>query len=378
MQRYRHLLSLVGMLGGLVLATPAEAAQFESWRFNPQQNQLVFTTDSAVQPRAQFLSNPARIVVDLPGTALEQPTINQVIGGDIQAIRIGQFDAETTRVTIELSPGYAVSPEQIVVRGESSQRWTIELPPPSSESANGSAANQTDDIDPGRENTRLARLRRTAQATPPTLMTVPVAPVIPALSEATPEAVPEAEARTLPANIVIAIDPGHGGGDPGAIGIGGLQEKDVVSAIAYDVAQILEESGVQVVLTRADDREIDLEPRVQIAQRANSNLFVSIHANSISLDRPEVNGLETYYYSSGNQLAQVIHDAILQELTMTDRGVRQARFYVLRNTSMPAVLVETGFVTGTEDARNFSDPAWRGQMAEAIAAGIVQYVQQGL
>ena len=366
------------MLGGLVLAAPTEAAQFESWRFNPQQNQLVFTTDSAVQPRAQFLSNPARIVIDLPGTTLEQPTVNQVGGGSIQAIRIGQFDAETTRVTIELSPDYAVSPEQIIIRGESSQRWTIELPSAQSESTSGSIANQASEIESGRRSTRLARLRRTAQATPPIPTTTPAAPVVPTLPEATPEAMPEVETRMLPANIVIAIDPGHGGGDPGAIGIGGLQEKDVVSAIAYDVAQILEESGVQVVLTRADDREIDLEPRVQIAQRANSNLFVSIHANSISLDRPEVNGLETYYYSSGNQLAQVIHDAILQELSMTDRGVRQARFYVLRNTSMPAVLVETGFVTGTEDAQNFNDPVWRNQMAEAIAAGIVQYVQQGL
>jgi N-acetylmuramoyl-L-alanine amidase len=362
------------MLGGLVLASPAEAAQFESWRFNPQQNQLVFTTDSAVQPRAQFLSNPARIVIDLPGTTLEQPTINQAIGGSIQAIRIGQFDAETTRVTIELSPDYAVSPEQIVVRGESSQRWTIELPSPRSESASGSAANQTNETESGSSSTRLARLRRTAQNTSPTITPATLSPAVPPL----PEALSEAETRAIPANIVIAIDPGHGGADPGAVGIGGLQEKDITSAIAYDVAEILEKSGLQVVLTRADDREINLEPRVQIAQRASSNLFVSIHANSISLDRPEVNGLETYYYSSGNQLAQVIHDAILQELTMTDRGVRQARFYVLRNTSMPAVLVETGFVTGAEDAQNFNDPAWRGQMAEAIAAGIVQYVQQGL
>lgn len=148
----------------------------------------------------------------------------------------------------------------------------------------------------------------------------------------------------------------------------------MVSEIAYDVAEILEKSGVQVVLTCSDDREIDLEPRVQIAQRANSNIFVSIHANSISLDRPEVNGLETYYYSSGNRLAQVIHDAIMRQLSMIDQGVRQARFYVLRNTAMPAVLVETGFVRGAQDAQNFNDLAWRTQMSQAITAGIVEYV----
>ena len=357
MQRYRHLLGLVSLLGGLALASPTEAAQFESWQFDSQQNQLIFTTDSEVQPRAQFLSNPARIVIDLPGTTLERPTIRQAIGGPVRSVRIGQFDAETTRVTIELSAGYTVNPEQVVVRGESAQRWTVELPP--IEAASGELSSRLE------------------------ILTPSITPRSNSVDAATPAAqlppnprTPEAETTAVPAGIVVTIDPGHGGGDPGAIGIGGLKEKDVVSAIAYEVAEILEQSGVQVVLTRSDDREIDLEPRVQIAQRANSDLFVSIHANSISLERPEVNGLETYYFSSGNRLAQFIHDAILQRLTMIDRGVRQARFYVLRNTSMPAVLVETGFVTGAQDARNFNDPAWRTQMSQAIASGIVEYVQQ--
>jgi N-acetylmuramoyl-L-alanine amidase len=92
----------------------------------------------------------------------------------------------------------------------------------------------------------------------------------------------------------------------------------------------------------------------------------------------EVNGLETYYHSSGNRLAQVIHQSILRLVTMRDRGVRQARFHVLVNTSMPSVLVETGFVTGAQDARNFNDPAWRSCMAQGIATGILQYAQQAL
>lgn len=363
MQRYKYLLSLAGLLGGLALTAPAEAAQFESWQFDSEQNQLVFTTDSSVQPTAQFLSNPARIVIDLPGTTLEQPTINQAIGGSVRAVRIRQLDAETTRVTIELSPDYDIKPDQVVVRGESSQRWTIELPRAETVSARPIV---------GRLGALSASILPRSNQTNHT-----DAPISIALPPATTTE-SEADAVVLPAGITVAIDPGHGGGDPGAIGVGGLKEKDVVSAIAYDVAKILEASGVQVVLTRSDDREIDLEPRVQIAQRANSDIFVSIHANSISLERPEVNGLETYYYSSGNRLAQVIHDAIMRQLSMIDRGVRQARFYVLRNTSMPAVLVETGFVTGAQDAQNFSDPAWRAQMSQAIAQGIVEYVQEDL
>ena len=158
--------------------------------------------------------------------------------------------------------------------------------------------------------------------------------------------------------------------------MGGLQEKDVVSAISYEVASILEQAGATVVLTRSTDLEIDLDPRVQIAERADADLFVSIHANSISLERPDVNGFETYYYSSGLSLAQAIHGSVLQRINMPDRGVRHARFYVLKNTSMPAVLVETGFVTGEQDSENFNDPEWLSQMAEAIATGVIQYVQQ--
>jgi N-acetylmuramoyl-L-alanine amidase len=113
-----------------------------------------------------------------------------------------------------------------------------------------------------------------------------------------------------------------------------------------------------------------------MAQRMNANLFVSIHANAISLSRPDVNGLETYYYSNGQRLARTIHNSILQSLDIRDRGVRTARFYVLRRTSMPSVLVEVGFVTGREDAAKLSDPTYRSQMAQAIARGILQYLQQ--
>ncbi|WP_416675047.1 N-acetylmuramoyl-L-alanine amidase family protein [Egbenema bharatensis] len=158
-----------------------------------------------------------------------------------------------------------------------------------------------------------------------------------------------------------------------------MRESDIVLDISRQVASRLEEQGVQVIMTRQDDREVDLSPRVQLANRARSNLFVSIHANAISLSRPDVNGLETYYYSSaGERLAQVIHDTVLQMTGVRNRQVRFARFYVLRHTSMPAVLVEVGFVTGEEDARRLSDPAFRTQMAEAIAAGILRYVQQNL
>ena len=176
---------------------------------------------------------------------------------------------------------------------------------------------------------------------------------------------------------LVVIDPGHGGPDPGAIGIGGIHEAEIVLDISNQVSSILQQQGFSTILTRTGEYDFDLAPRVQIAESNRATVFVSIHANSINMGRPDVNGLETYYFDSGADLARTIHSSVLQSTGMRDRGVRTARFYVIRNTSMPSVLVETGFVTGEEDARNFMNPGFRRQMAEGIARGIVQYLRGG-
>jgi N-acetylmuramoyl-L-alanine amidase len=175
----------------------------------------------------------------------------------------------------------------------------------------------------------------------------------------------------------VAIDPGHGGQDPGAVGIGGLQEKNVVFPVSLRVAQLLRENGVDVVMTRTDDLTLDLQPRVDIANNANATVFLSIHANAISLDRPDVNGIEVYYASdSGRQLATIIHSYTLPTSGFNDRGIKSARFYVIRHTNMPAALIELGFVTGESDAPKLRDPAWQERIAQAITQGILQYLRQ--
>lgn len=174
---------------------------------------------------------------------------------------------------------------------------------------------------------------------------------------------------------VVVIDPGHGGPDPGAVG-NGLKETEIVLDISRQVTAFLEGQGVQVVMTRNGEYDVDLQPRVDIAERANATVFVSIHANAISLSRPEVNGFEIYHASpSGQALASAIHRSVMQGVSIGDRGVRSARFYVLRRTSMPAALVETGFITGAQDKLKLADPTFRTQMARAIARGILQYLQ---
>ncbi len=179
--------------------------------------------------------------------------------------------------------------------------------------------------------------------------------------------------------VVVVIDPGHGGPDPGAIGRGGIREKDVVLDISLRLTEILERQGVQVVLTRANDRDLLLEPRIQLANRIDADLFVSVHVNAISLSRPDVNGIETYHSRRASRqsrvLAGVLHRSILAAVGGPDRGVRAADFVVIRMADMPAVLLELGFVTGAADAPRLADPQHRTVLAAAVARGILEYIQ---
>jgi N-acetylmuramoyl-L-alanine amidase len=175
----------------------------------------------------------------------------------------------------------------------------------------------------------------------------------------------------------VVIDPGHGGKDPGAIGIGGLQEKDVILPISLEVARYLEQKGVDVLLTRNSDFFVTLQGRTDMSNRAGADLFVSIHANSMGMGRPDVSGLEVYYFGSRG-LSDAIHRNIIRSVDVRDRGVRRARFYVLRTSKMPSTLVEVGFVTGAEDSANLRNPTYLSRMAEAIARGILEYIQEKL
>lgn len=196
-------------------------------------------------------------------------------------------------------------------------------------------------------------------------------------SVSVPPPAPAAPPRVRDRNgkTIVVVDPGHGGKDPGAIA-SGMQEKDIILPISQRVAQILEQNGVQVVLTRDSDYYVGLQGRVDIAERVNADLFVSIHANSLPT-RPDISGLETYYFDSGYNLAVTVHNVMLQNVpNLRDRRVRKARFYVLRKSSMPAILVETGYVTGQHDAPRLKTAAYQNQLAEAIAQGVLQYIRQ--
>lgn len=176
---------------------------------------------------------------------------------------------------------------------------------------------------------------------------------------------------------LVVIDPGHGGPDVGATR-NGIYEKDIVLAMSKQLGRILQQMGYSVMYTRTEDIDLDLEPRVQMAEKARASAFVSVHVNSLDAKASQVNGAETYHApgsSLGENLAELVHQQIIASTGANDRGVRSARFHVIVKTSMPAILVETGFITNPSEAARLVNSAYQERMAAAIARGIDQFLR---
>ncbi len=198
---------------------------------------------------------------------------------------------------------------------------------------------------------------------------------------------------------VVVLDPGHGGHDPGAVGINGLMEKDVVLDIAHRVKRRLTSEGLTVVMTRRDDRFLDLSERTLTAKAHDADIFVSLHANSAGSSTAR--GIETFRLSApgypahdakalatghdgsfpGNRfdaantiLGYAVQRRLVQETSGLDRGLKHARFQVLREAPCPAILVECGFLCNPDEASALSRNDYRNQIADGIADGILDYV----
>jgi N-acetylmuramoyl-L-alanine amidase len=216
----------------------------------------------------------------------------------------------------------------------------------------------------------------------------------------------------------ILIDPGHGGKDPGASGRGGLQEKTVVLDIARRLRKIFQDKGYEVIMTRDADQFIALEGRTEIASRSNVDLFISVHANS-SPERA-VHGVEVYMaknlepadknelqrqtnrrllfgrlnlqngdknverivsdmlYAHKQAESKALASRLSRDMTRVvktkDRGAKGSRFYVLRNTLIPAILVEVGFLTNPKEEGLLRTSAYRQRVARGLAESIVGYI----
>jgi N-acetylmuramoyl-L-alanine amidase len=217
----------------------------------------------------------------------------------------------------------------------------------------------------------------------------------------------------------VVIDAGHGGRDPGAIGVGGIREKDVTLKLSKALGKRLEAVGFRVVQTRSDDRKLGLEERTAIAEAANGDVFLSLHANSAP--RRSVRGVETYYLDANHdrhsltvaarengidrgevnplqrmlarlrvsevspfsrRLAESVQSQIVRGMPrkyspVHDLGVKKGPFYVLFLSSMPAALIETGFISNRTEAKRLRDGAYLNAMADQITSGLERYREGG-
>src|SRR6266700_2066096 len=180
---------------------------------------------------------------------------------------------------------------------------------------------------------------------------------------------PAAETSRTSENMTVVIDAGHGGHDRGGIPGQRIAEKVMTLDVAQRLRNVLSASGYRVVMTRDSDVFVPLGTRVAIANSYRNAIFVCIHFNATK--RAGASGIETYFYSRDSlPLASAIHYFVTGGAPSANRGVRRRGYYVLRRTSVPAVLVECGFLTNPTEAAYAQSASYRQKLAEEIAAGV--------
>ncbi len=364
-RRFRRLARLPGLLLlaaalplSVLASLPAWAASaLSAWRFSGE-GVLELRTAPAAVLQAFYEEGRAgvgpRVWIDLPGAPQRTRTIPGT--GAVRQVRVGRPGEDTTRLVFEFQPGTPLDPSRLRLVGTSADRWRMEL---------GAAAAAAAPIGEGD--------LEAATPVPSWRSQVPWQPRLPQGSPLSASGLPDVPRGRY----TIVIDPGHGGPDPGAVGINGLRETDVVLDVSLQLAQLLQAKGINVLLTRTSEVDVDLPPRVALANNSRADLFLSIHANALSMARPDVNGIETFYFenSRSRALAQAVQEQVLAiSPGSPDRGARAGRFFVIRRTVMPSALVEMGFVTGSLDSPRLADPAFRRRLAVALANGLLRYL----
>ena len=330
---------------------------------------------------------PARIYVDIIGATLAPASRESLPVGDsvLRQVRVGQYSADVVRIVLEMS---ALQVHKVFVIPEPAQLVIDIL---------GRGAEQKAGVKEAAPAGEPAKQKTLARA-----KTTPEAPVAGGLRK-------------------IVLDPGHGGKDPGAVGAGGVAEKDIVLAIAKKLARKLRaELGVQVVLTRNDDRFVPLEDRTALANSEDADLFISLHVNASP--NTEARGIETYYLDNTTDEAairlaarenatsrrnisdlQFILSDMIQNMKLEDSitlahrlqgalvagvskvmgevkdlGVKKALFHVLVGARMPSVLVEMFFISNRIEARAMAEESHQDALVESLYEGIQKFGQTNL
>ena len=427
----RLLLPLL-LLADLASLRPAWASSLAAWRLTGQ-GVLELRTSVNINPLAFYEAGAGargpRVWIDLPGAPSRSRSVNG--SGDLRQVRIGQPDASTTRLVLEFAPGVRLDPGDLRLVGTARDRWKMEFKgiaaagpiaqgegsievasrPSAAKpwfSANASgidsasgAGSSASASGTGSESGLAGGFSSGPGGSPGVTGGLDSANGMGLASGINsssgiggwrpqprqalfPTAVGPLSADGLPlvprGRFKVVIDPGHGGPDPGAVGIAGLRETDVVLDVSLQLARLLQSRGVEVLLTRTTEVDVDLPPRVALANSSGADVFLSVHANALSMMRPDVNGIESFYFEPAGNRARSLAAAVQQQMLAIspgspDRGVRTARFFVIRRTVMPSTLVEMGFVTGALDAPRLMDANFRRRMAVALATGVLTYLQ---
>lgn len=189
---------------------------------------------------------------------------------------------------------------------------------------------------------------------------------------------------------VIAVDPGHGGADPGMLGVGGLEEKKINLEVALKLKTMLENRGFTVVMTREEDKGLyddasnnmksqDMQRRIALINGANPVLTVSVHQNSYQ--DPSVKGPQVFYYqhsAEGEKLAKALQDSLNTGLAVERPREAKANttYYLLKRSEGPLVIAECGFLTNSDEAALLQTEEYQNMVSEALAEGIVTYLEQ--
>ena len=182
---------------------------------------------------------------------------------------------------------------------------------------------------------------------------------------------------------IITLDPGHGGSDPGAIGASGLKEKQITLEISLRLKELLEKEGAKVYMTRTTDKDVyapnasdraELQARVNVAEKHNSDLFLSLHINS-SVNK-NVGGFSSYYYPKTEndlKISKAIQNKFAKNFGVDNLGVRQANFYVVKRCSMPATLLEMCFISNPKEEKLMKSKWFQKKTARLIVEGVEEY-----
>lgn len=404
----------------LLSATSVSAAELRELRLTdgPEATRAVFDFDVATAPKVFTLPNPDRVVIDFNdvrrGARMPASTPGK---GLVRSVRTGPRDSG---LRVVLDVGEKVVPQSFGLEPSEGYgyRLIVDLVPkhPRAAVAPIPAAVPPQPVAAPSKPELIV-----AAAAPAPVAAPPVADAAPAPEQALATPVGEASrVRVSEKEIVIAVDAGHGGNDPGAIGLAGLREKDVTLAIARRLAKkINAEPGMRAVLTRDSDTFIELRTRTVKARQVNADLFVSVHANAV--DDRSMHGSSVYVLSErgasseqarwianhenaadlvggvelqkqDDNVAAVLID-ISQGATMEasfDLGsrmlnsmgrinrlqkaeVQQAGFMVLKSPDIPSVLVETAFISNPREEKLLGDPDYQDKMADSIFDGVRSY-----